>query len=246
MHPIYASLYLSISLVFAVHIYKLITTKLKKVVFLICVVFLAIILAILTRKGIIATSFLIFLIHFSKNQKRRNLIWFLIITFGLLIIGYNIPPIKNRFSELLEAFLNSNNSKLGSTTIRMMIYDCSLSLIGDNPLLGYGVGDTKAVLSECYFTNSNITIKEYYNSHNQFLSAWLAAGVIGVASLLGMVLYNLKLAIKSSSFVHISVIILFFVSMLTENILERQNGVLLFSFIINLFAFEAYKKTVNE
>ena len=62
MHPIYASMFLSLALIFTVPLYSKLRKIWHKTVLLLAALFLASILALLTRKGIIAITFLIFLI----------------------------------------------------------------------------------------------------------------------------------------------------------------------------------------
>ena len=113
------------------------------------------------------------------------------------------------------------------------------------PIFGYGIGDVKDILSQYYIENNST----YFNSHNQFLGAWLSSGVMGLFSLLAVFVIGFKKAIKTKDFVYFSILFLFFSMALIENYIERQNGVLLFSFFINFFAFESRnnhnKKGVN-
>ena len=121
----------------------------------------------------------------------------------------------------------------------MNIYECVIQLIKENFIFGYGVGDTKEVLKQCYLLNDDVFNGLYFNTHNQYFGVWLSAGIVAVCSLIYTLYFNLKLAIKNSDIIYISIIILFVLIMLFENILERQNGVILFSFFINFFAFKS-------
>ena len=56
-----------------------------------------------------------------------------------------------------------------------------------------------------------------------------------------MFMFNIKNAFKSKDIVYVLVLTLFFFMMMIENVLERQNGVLLFSFLINFFGFKNAK-----
>ena len=89
----------------------------------------------------------------------------------------------------------------------------------------------------CYSQSPEIFNGKYYNSHNQFLSAWLVSGLAGVGSLIAMLVFNCRLAIRNKDFVHIAGLVVLFTTLFTENILERQNGVIVFSFFVNFFAF---------
>lgn len=243
MHPIYASLYVSIAMIFSIPLIEKTKNKKQLILIVIGVLFLAFVLLMLARKGPIVITFLIFCAYFIKNRKQLK--YPIILGLGLilsLILGYNIYPLRNRFFELWNAIFNNTEILFGSTSMRIHISDCSLENIKNRPLFGHGIGDVKNIMEQCFLENKNIFKGNYYNSHNQYLSTWLASGIIGLMSLMGMLFYNLKNAITNKNFVSTSIIILFIVIMLTENILERQDGVMLFSFFINLFAFKSIKK----
>ncbi|MFY0712112.1 O-antigen ligase family protein [Seonamhaeicola sp. NFXS20] len=243
MHPLYASMYVILSLVFAIPIYSIAKKTYQKVLMIISLLFLLLVLLLLARKGPIMLAFIIFLIYFIKFQnKKRILVYTLIVSLFFILITL-IEPIRNRFVEFINIVLNVGYNHNGSTSIRLNVYECSFDAIIKKPFFGYGIGDVKTVLQQCY------SFKEmsYFNSHNQFLSAWLSSGFLGVISL-GLIFFNsFRLALKSSDFVFFSIIFLFFFMSMTENILERQDGVLLFAFFINFYVFKAVKqKQVNE
>lgn len=238
MHPIYMSLYLSVSLVFSIPIFKSLTKSIHKVLLIIGALLMTTILLVLARKGIIVVTFLVFFFYLLKNKKQKSLVYYGIITLVFLGIAYSIPEIRNRFLEFISTFVNSNIPKKGSTSIRLEVYKCVVSTIYQNPILGYGIGDVKTALISCYDENYNMFKGKFFNAHNQYLSGWLSAGILGILSLLSLAIFNFKLAIKKQDFVHIAILALFFTTLLTENVLERQNGVMLFSFFLNFFAFK--------
>ncbi|MDB9874217.1 O-antigen ligase family protein [Flavobacteriaceae bacterium] len=243
MHPIYMSLYVSIAMILSIPLIQKTKNKKNQVLIIIGALFLALILLMLARKGPIIITFLIFTFHSFK--KRRHLKYNLILGLGLtlsFLLAYNIDPLRERFFELWAAIFNNNNVLFGSTSMRIHIFDCAFENIIKQPLFGYGIGDVKTVLDYCFSENNNIFKGKYYNSHNQYLSSWLASGIFGLISLLAMLFYNLKNALINKNLVGSTIIILFISVMFTENILERQDGVLLFSFFINFFAFTSVNK----
>jgi O-antigen ligase len=197
-----------------------------------------IILIILARKGPVLITLLVFIIYFFKvNGKRKYVISFIVVVVALILMASKIDEIRNRFIELLNVIIYNDRNNSGSTSIRLIIYNCSIEAITSNPFFGYGLGDVKDILNQCY-TGKGIS---YYNSHNQFLSAWLSAGLLGIGSLVYMFVYNFNKALKSKEIVYISIMSLFLVLGIFENILERQDGVILFSFFVNFFAFKNSK-----
>lgn len=246
LHPLYASIYIVTSLILSTKVYPKTQSKSIKTLFIFSIFFLVVVLFMLARKGPIISTIIIFTIYFFIEQKKRVYkVLFLLILAGFFFVSYQIIPIKERYFELFQSFLNFKIDGLGSTSFRLNIYDCALKTIKQSPFFGYGIGDTKNILTECYIQKQNIYSGLYFNSHNQFLSSWLAAGILGLISLTLIFYYNFNLA-KKEGFIYISMIILFLLVMLIENILERQNGVILFSFFINLFAFKASQKLENK
>ncbi|MFT4801036.1 MAG: O-antigen ligase [Flavobacteriaceae bacterium] len=247
IHPIYASIYLSISIIFSIPIYKKLNNKVSKIGLILGALFLIMTLIVLARKGPIIITFLLLLAYlFTSKKKSRNIFFFGLATIIFSIIAYNIPSIKNRFIELFEVLIQKKSVDFGSTEIRLNIIGCSIDAIKNAPFFGYGVGGAESVLQVCYEKKTMIFKGEYYNSHNQFISAWLSSGILGIASLIGLFIFNFKNAIKSKDFIHISILTLFLFMMLIENILERQNGVIIFSFFINFFAFKNISETSDE
>ena len=243
MHPIYMSLYVSIAMILSIPLFEETKNKLQQTAIIVGVLFLALVLLMLARKGTLIVTFFIFTAYFFK--KRRQVKYNLIIGFGLLVsivLVFTIEPLRIRFFELWNAIFHNNNTSVGSTSMRIHIFNCAFENIVKHPLFGYGIGDIKSTLDHCFYEHQNIFKGVYYNSHNQYLSAWLAAGFFGFISLLGMLFYNFKNALTTKNFTNLAVLILFIIVMFTENILERQDGVLLFSFFINFFAFTNINK----
>lgn len=234
IHPLYASISVIISLIFSVPIYEKAKTKSMQLFVLIAVAFLIFIILLLARKSSILITSSIFIYYFLKYRNRGSLAYFGIVSMLCACLIYFIEPLRGRFSELISTLYSFDASSGGSTSTRLNIFNCSFDAIKKAPFFGYGVGDTKDVLNMCYLENNS----PYFNTHNQFLGAWLSAGLFGVITLMGMFLYALKSALKANSFVQTSVLFLFFSMAMVENFLERQDGILIFSFFVNFFIFK--------
>lgn len=252
-HPIYASIFLAVP--FLLLLIKLVEERktLLTVLFLIIQILpICIVLFLLTRKGvllaIVVSIFLLINLLFNSIKSK-------ILIFGstlvILILTYQIPSIQERFSELFNSTSYEKVNMGNSTSIRNAIYECSFSKIKESPFIGYGLGDVRDELEKCY-KDKGFPFKHVYGSHNQFLSYFLSSGILGFITL---VLYILIILIKSvkQKKKYLPTIILFFgIIMLFENILERQSGVILFSFLVMFFYFYEpltnlnLKEEVNE
>ena len=92
------------------------------------------------------------------------------------------------------------------------------------------------LLLESLKKDSPILYEGKYNSHNQYISFTLSMGLIGLLTFLCFLCYNLTLAIRYDNQVLILLLIFYGLTMSFENILEREDGVIYFSFFIGYFA----------
>ena len=199
----------------------------------------------MARKSVIVPVLIMFTLLFLRSQNKKHLMFYIVLFALLITVSFSIPIIRERYVEMFSAFFGNSDS-LGSTSYRLKIYECGINLITEKPWFGYGIGDTKQALLQCYNENQEIFKGRYFNSHNQFISIWLASGVTGVLSLLSMLVYNLKILFHNKLIIESFIVVLFVITLFFENILERQSGVMLFSFFINFFSFiVANKKQVS-
>jgi O-antigen ligase len=75
---------------------------------------------------------------------------------------------------------------------------------------------------------------EKFNTHNQFLDIWLIAGLPGLSILLALFIVPF---LKQKTYSEmLTVLVLFFLFMLVENIFQRQIGCFLFGIFLGLYA----------
>ena len=243
-HPIYVSIFISISIIVILcYVLKLN----KKIVFLITIpilLFKFYILFILERKGVclsLLTSVILIFYYFSRESLGLK---FIKITFLAIVVILTFFFISTgRFKEVFKSNTYTLIDKNNSTSIRAAIYSCAFEKIKEAPILGFGLGDVQVELDKCYRQKSPILTKITYNSHNQYLSYFLSCGFLGFFLLCFFLIRNLVDAYKKKNILLFSITVFFAISMLFENILERQSGVILFSFYICLFSFYNFSET---
>ena len=232
MHPIYASLITSISIIFSISLFKI---RKYKLLIIVGNILLILNLILLSRKSaiIIMSIFFLIFILFNKSIKIKIKFLFILLTLMLFVgIIKFIPDISNRFNDFVILF---DNTKVSSTNLRLNLIDVSIDAIKEEPFLGYGIGDTKDILSN--LENKNNFFKDkYYNTHNQYLNFMLATGFLGLLLFIVFLFKNLQM-VALGSFEQLSIVLLFILLMFIENILDRQNGVIYFSIFINYFSF---------
>ncbi|AUC16632.1 hypothetical protein BTO06_16415 [Tenacibaculum sp. SZ-18] len=233
IHPIYLSMHIGIALVFCFYLFM--KNNNKWILFLATI--LLFFLSILMKKGpILSLSIVLsYAVIFILNKKMKLRVLLLsLVGFTLL---FSSSKLRNNFKELLNITpLTENN--FTSTNMRAEIYKSSLKPMGQSLFLGHGIGDFNKVLINSY-TNETLR-KDKYNSHNQYISFVLIGGIVLLMLFLGVNFYNIKLAVKQKNHLFVVICVFYLANMLTESILERENGVVYFSFFTCFFGLKSY------
>ncbi|WP_179021467.1 O-antigen ligase family protein [Winogradskyella forsetii] len=245
IHPIYLSIHICVALLFSFFIIRKLQSNYKRAAIILFDIILILFLFILLKKGPIIVLALVFLI-FALFQRSKKVLYIALFVIILNVVAImSIPEYRAKFSELVK-IENVDSGGATSTNIRYSIYSIAIKKMIESPIIGYGIGDGKDVLLETYKEESPILYKEKYNSHNQYISFMLALGIIGLMVFLFFMSYNLVYAIRYNNQILILLLLLYGLMMSFENIMEREDGVIYFSFFIGFFALKSYNEKLNE
>lgn len=226
-HPIYFSLLIAVALILL--FYNKFRNKILNLVFGFILISG---LVIGSSKGvIIAFLLVVIMIAFQNIKKKVYRIVFIILFFAGIGFAANLSPIKTRIHEITQnKYLYPEGIHYNSYNLRMAIYNCTFSIMEHQPILGLGAGDVQNELNTCYQRYNTDAFKQAkYNTHNQYLDYFVSFGFIGFAIVLFCFLYYLRLAYRSENKQYFNFLILFYIAMLTENILVRNTGIVLFT-----------------
>lgn len=231
IHPIYMSMHGAVSIILS--LYLLHTVRFNKwqlILIALADIVIVCFMLILIKKGpiismVVASGYLVL-----AFRNKKILILLSILTTILISVIIFQPKVNRKFSELLH-INNSNTTELTSTNIRLIIYDCGRNLVPEAGFFGFGVGDTREKLLDCYETKNSQLVESKFNSHNQFLSIILRSGFLGLICYLLFLFYLIMKSHFTKSYLVIAVLVFYILVMLSENILERENGVVYVSFI---------------
>lgn len=169
------------------------------------------------------------LIYFIYKINDKKIIALIVMSF----IGIGFTYFLYHPAKLYNIRILKLNDDIG---IRSNIYKSSFNLLKHNYIIGVGTGDVQESLNYQYrFDNFNLGLKKSLNSHNQYLEETLRNGIIGLLSLLFMILVPLYIALKNKNSFFITLFFFFLVFMLSECILNRQQGVSFVSLFLSLF-----------
>jgi O-antigen ligase len=203
---------------------------------------------------LIGGSFLWFVI---SNRKWTYLILIpLAVTVGVLTIK-RLPAISGEintttailkdYSKDPDSFIRRKVNWNESNTVRIVVWNFSLGIIADHPM-GVGTGDVKDQLNAVYRKNGYTLFAEnQLNTHNQFFQTGIALGIGGMIVLFLVILGPIFLTFRKPDPIIWVFVTLIFITCLFESYLERQAGIIFFSFVLvsllanNLFLKEGSK-----
>ena len=193
----------------------------------------------------------------QKKYKELFLVLFGTLIFIFLIVKIS-PKTFNRFTGIFQIeyqFDNTKNenhfnaefdkTKWNGTNTRAAIWNCAQEIFKENPILGVGIGDKQTELME-KFKQHHFTyaIKTNKNTHNQFLDIVISLGLVGlIIFLITYFIIPIWYLFKSKSYFSIYVFICLLFSLLTENMFDRYQGVILISFMLP-FVIKLEEKTL--
>lgn len=212
--------------------------------------FLTIILLLillLSNKTAVLMLLIIFIIKIINHFKGRNTFFKLsvlfLITMLLASITYNITGVRNKFEIMfkstdfdIEIIKTKNKVTFTKNTLehRLLINYISIREISKNLPFGVGTGDYQDVLNQKYKeVHFKLGIQQKFNNHNQYISEALKTGILGFFVFIILLVYLFKAAIYKNQYYFI-VLLLFSIGCFFESYLDRQHGVIIFSFIIPL------------
>lgn len=255
-HTSYISMYLNLAIIVFYHFLfkEKSAVTFNKNYAIAFIAFLTIIVTMLSAKTGIITMLLthiIAVIYWSIKTKaylKSVIVVSLIVISFLTIFNYS-TTFNHRVNEVLNTITSNNKSKTSTSAVRIDTWKISLELISKNPVFGYGTGDVKDILIKKYNEkNLSFLVEKKLNSHNQFLQTTIALGLIGFLVFISTLIFPAFYTTKRNEKLYLFFILLFSISILTESMLERQAGVVFYSFFNSLF-FAAYftkRKTLSE
>ena len=94
-------------------------------------------------------------------------------------------------TTIWNRILTITNLSDSSTASRIPLYQAALEVIKKSPISGAGLG---TAATQAYIEDYNLYHAEapYVHSHNFYLEVWIEAGLLGVVSFVGSMLWNIK------------------------------------------------------
>ena len=202
-------------------------------------------------------SFLIFLLY-RKIGKIKTSLLMLFFILGSVLLVINLPTVKddvNRTSQSVSVFLKSPSKyvtkkegfKSGNEE-RLVLWVASFQIILEHPF-GVGTGNVDDFLRSKLFgyKQGSLALKNF-NPHNQFLQTTVEIGIIGLLVLLLFIIQVFRIGLKNKNWFLILLITSLFFNSFFESMLQRQSGIVFYTFwicILLMNEMNIKKETVN-
>lgn len=257
-HPTYYSVFLTFSIVGAWHAYfkKINYFKLIPVIvysaFALMLIGLCFSLAGILFLILLSAILILYVLLKYFGKTKASLISLLLLG-GFIFTIYNIPVMReelkntmksyNSFIDNPEKFVSNDGQHFGDD-IRLIMWTATTKEFIQHPF-GVGTGNVDVHLSERlnkYGQHEIAKLDEnhqiIYNPHNQFLQTGLEIGVIGLFLLIYIIYFSFKEGFKTKNWLLVILIFNFTFNSIFESMLQRQSGIVFYTFwIVLLFLF---------
>ena len=239
IHPIYLSMHCGVAILFSLYLLRKNTSKMRLVAIILMDIVLIAFLLLYAKKGPIMALLTILTLFMLFQRSKKYIVPYIFAVTGLVALIIIVPNTRGKFVELLK-IESLDNGNVTSTNIRYTIYQSVQELIAESPVVGYGIGDYKDELVNKYAEkDQSLLVKKKYNAHNQYFSLMLIGGGVLLLVFLCVLVFNFLFAIRFDNQMFILLLIFYGMVMLTENILEREQGVIFFAFFFNFFTLKS-------
>ncbi|EZH72288.1 hypothetical protein ATO12_22820 [Aquimarina atlantica] len=257
-HPSYLSIFVVFSILIIIN--NLIFSRLQKSIIIfniIILTYLVVFTIALSSKSAILGLFISCLVYAVVVIKKKRWIMiflgFLIAAFVTSIVVISqTDSLKERLIDApLKALKNgksvdANDQNSWAVSFRLQIWDCALDVLsGTNSIFGYGTGDSREKLRECYKEKQYAWILvRNMNSHSEYLAALLKVGILGLVIMLLCFFYPFfSKQISPENGLYLAFLILVSVMAIAENIFSIHKGVLFYGFYNSLLALNFIRKS---
>ena len=179
----------------------------------------------------------------------------------LIFLFFSVPSLKSdvsgslhsfsKFIENPDQFLEFDGTHSGDD-VRLIMWAVTTKEIVKHPM-GVGTGDVDFHLSERLqsYHQTEMARKDdrgqiIYNPHNQFLQTGLEIGIIGMIILIFIVFYGIVKGVKTKNWLLVLLASSLAYNCLFESMLQRQSGIVFFTFWLVLLSIYSVKSETAE
>lgn len=168
----------------------------------------------------------------------------------------SIPYFKVEFNNTISStqlffkspktYVNKHTGYHTGNEERLIMWAVTIEQIKEHPF-GVGTGNLDEVLVNGLKKHNQFKLAEKnYNPHNQFLQTTLEIGIFGLLILLLIIVQTFKKALKDKNWILLFIIVSLIFNSLFESMLQRQSGIVFYTFWLGILSIYSFKFTENE
>jgi O-antigen ligase len=224
MHPTYFSLYLLICVLIVIR------TIDKRWLSIALIAYMAVFIVMLSSRIVVLISVVTILVAVPRGK---------LLIAGVIIAALLLNPIalyRNTQEYTVSNFsLPPAPMSDNPISIRMSLWWLSAKAFGEiNPVIGTGTGDVEGTISALADKYNAHNVLNTSDPHNQYIHTYIALGAAGLIMLVAVFAVPLLMLFQKREFWLCAGLIAFMVVCLTESVMERQKGIVLFSLFVGL------------
>jgi O-antigen ligase len=249
IHATYFAILLSIAFVYFLSL--LVNQKNKfytLILFLFCLILFSGIIQLSSKAVLLGISFVIIFIFPYFLVPRVKVIKFLLLTVSLsllvALVLYKVDSFKQRYITELGSDLSKTSLNQLSDP-RLARWTIALKIAAQSPIIGHGAGTEIALLSEQFYEKKLYqSFLAKLNSHNQYISFLITAGMLGLIAYLYILYFGFRLAFMQKDILFFTFMVLITIVSFSENILFVDKGITFYSLFFALFYFSNQKREI--
>lgn len=229
-----SSIVISIYLIFKVEFHK----KYKNIIFFFLPFYLFSIFTEAGKSGQIVLILLLvlFFIFFFKNNIKKLIISVITLIIAVFVIYNTSEIVEKRFTYEIKRFIENKTSS------RSLLFNHSIDLIKENPVLGYGAGIFTDKFGEINEETKKVLRYQHKTPHNNYLYVWIELGLLGLLLFLLIFYFQIKeLYYQNDGDFMILLPIMYLCVMMTDTYLFNQNTLILYVFLSVIVVNYQYK-----
>jgi len=238
MEALYYSFHLAMALMVLLHLFWSSLTFWRQLLLVVIMCALAPLLISLSFKSTILSFLVAFGLYSLKINHYK--VWTLFAAALITVVGLVSlsTDFNKRFANL---FFIKDASEIEYAEIKKTIQVCAIELAPEAGLFGFGIGDGKQQLINCYKGKNQTLVNYSYNSHNQYIGLYLKVGFIGLLIFAIYLFSFLYVGLTQKNHLGTSILIFISIFMLAENIIEREQGVYYFALFLGFLFLNNFK-----
>ncbi len=202
-------------------------------------------------------------IYFYKKKSRtwKRALFFIGIPVALIAAISQVRIVQEEFSNSFRAlnqyvknptaFIQDKAKEHNGDEIRLIMWTASFQECVEHPLgvsptqIGHHLSERLVAFHQVDIAKKNSFGEVQYNPHNQFLQIALEVGVLPLLFFIALLFQIFTLGKKNQVYMLCGIVLLLAFECLFESMLQRQTGIVTFTFFISYFVFLYHTKNSN-